>query len=127
MRYISDKDKEIIEKSIYLPMLLTVLDKDLKVFNSSTVKLKTPYVEWIEETMIVIQKELAEVKRYMKQQQIKVEKGKTEENFTQYFIVYKGYDEYQKYFNPWLRNRTEELIRYYLYERFQNHKKALLN
>ncbi|GIN88716.1 hypothetical protein J6TS2_51020 [Heyndrickxia sporothermodurans] len=120
MRHIPDKDKSVIQKAIYLPMVLTVLDRDLKVFNNSDVKLKTPYTEWIEETMIVIQKELSEVKRYMKQQKIKVEKGKTEENFTKYYVVYKGYDEHQKYFNPWLRNRSEEIMKYYLYRRFHS-------
>ncbi|GIN86992.1 hypothetical protein J6TS2_33780 [Heyndrickxia sporothermodurans] len=122
MRYIPEKEKDVIEKAIYLPMLLTVLDKDLKVFNKSDVKLKAPYIAWIEETMIDIQKELSVIKRYMKQHQIKVEKVKTEETFTQYLFIYKGYEESHRYFNPRLRNRTEELMRYYLYERFQDSK-----
>ncbi|GIN84804.1 hypothetical protein J6TS2_11900 [Heyndrickxia sporothermodurans] len=122
MRYIPEKEKDVIEKAIYLPMLLTVLDKDLKVFNKSDVKLKAPYIAWIEETMIAIQKELSVIKRYMKQHQIKVEKIKTEETFTQYLFIYKGYEESHRYFNPRLRNRTEELMRYYLYERFQDSK-----
>lgn len=118
MILIPEKDKNIIEKAIYLPMLLTVLDKDIKIFNHIDVKLKPPYIEWIEETMIVIQKELSNVKRYMKQHQIKLEKGKIDETFTQYTLIYKGYEESSNYFNPHLRNRSEELLRYYLYQRF---------
>lgn len=118
MKYIPEKEMEVIEKAIYLPMLLTVLDRDIKIFNNIEVKLKPPYTEWIEETMIVIQKELSKVKRYMKQHQIKVEKGKLDETFTQYTLIYKGYEESRSYFNPHLRNRTEELLRYYLYQRF---------
>ncbi|GIN85771.1 hypothetical protein J6TS2_21570 [Heyndrickxia sporothermodurans] len=90
MRKIPEKDKEVVEKAIYLPMLLIVLNQDLKVINSSTVKVKTPYSEWIEVTMRTIQKELSQIKRYMKQNQIKVEKGKTDETFTQFLFIYKG-------------------------------------
>lgn len=59
----------------------------------------------------------------MKQQRIKVGKIKTKENLTQSLFIYKGYEEYNDYFNPWLRNRTEQLMRSYLYQRFQDHSK----
>ena len=124
MRLIPEKDKDIIEKAIYLPMVIIVLNQDLKIINNSPIKLKTPYLEWIDETIRTVQKELSTVKRYMKQQQIKVEKVKTEESFTQYVFIYKGYEEIHRYFNPRLRNRTEELLKYYLYQRFnENYEK----
>ncbi|KYD11427.1 hypothetical protein B4102_2155 [Heyndrickxia sporothermodurans] len=120
MKIIPDYERKIIEKAIYLPMLLTILDRDLTVINNCGFKLKSPYTEWIESTMKVIQTELGEVKRYMKQHDIKVGKMKTEESFTQYFYIYQGHETYHRYFNPRLRNRSEELLRYYLYERFQD-------
>lgn len=43
-------------------MLLTILDRDIKIINSGAFKLKTPYTDWIDETMKVILKELGEVK-----------------------------------------------------------------
>lgn len=118
MILIPEKDKNIIEKAIYLPMLVIVLNQDLKIINNSPIKLKSPYSEWLEETIRTIQKELSDVKRYMKQNQIKVEKVKTEESFTEYVFIYKGYEDIHRYFNPKLRNRTEELLKYYLYQRF---------
>ncbi len=118
MRIIPEKDQAIIEKAIYLPMVIIVLNQDLKIINDSPIKLKSPYIEWIEKTVITVQKELSDVKRYMKQNQIKVEKMKTEESFTQYAFIYKGYETIHRYFNPRLRNRTEELLKYYLYQRY---------
>ncbi|QQZ08269.1 hypothetical protein [Heyndrickxia vini] len=120
MTKIPENDRNIIEKAIYLPMILIVLNRDLEIINSSPFKLKNPYIEWIEETMKCIQKELASVKRYMKQQQIKVEKIKSDDAFTMYMFLYKGYEEEHNYFNPRLRNRSEELMKYYLFQRFQN-------
>ncbi|KYC97194.1 hypothetical protein B4102_0849 [Heyndrickxia sporothermodurans] len=120
MTKIPENDRNIIEKAIYLPMILIILNRDLEIINNSPFKLKKPYLEWIEETMKCIQKELAGVKRYMKQQQIKVEKIKSDDAFTMYMFLYKGYEEAHNYFNPRLRNRSEELMKYYLFQRFQN-------
>ena len=55
-----------MEKAIYLPMVLIVLNRDLSVVEKSPFKLKKPYLDLIEETMKIIQRELAEVKQYMK-------------------------------------------------------------
>ncbi|MBS4193610.1 hypothetical protein [Lederbergia citri] len=120
MTRIPTGDRDIIEQAIYLPMLLTVLNRDLIVVNTSSFKLKKPYLELIEETMKAIQKDLAEVKRYLHKNNIKVERLKSDDAFTMYMFVYKGYEEEHNYFNPRLRNRTEELLRYYLFERYKN-------
>ncbi|MCJ8005962.1 hypothetical protein ACFFF5_05505 [Lederbergia wuyishanensis] len=120
MTRIPTSDRDIIEQAIYLPMLLTVLNRDLIVVNTSSLKLKKPYLELIEETMKAIQKDLAAVKRYLYKNNIKVERLKSDDAFTMYMFVYKGYEEEHNYFNPRLRNRTEELLRYYLFERFKN-------
>lgn len=119
MTKVPEHDRNVIEQAIYLPMVLTVLNRDLSIINSSPFKLKKPYLEWIEESMKSIQRELSEVKHYMRKQQIKVEKLKSDDTFTTYIFLYKGYEESHNYFNPRLKNRTEELMRYYLYERFK--------
>ncbi|MBU5214545.1 hypothetical protein [Heyndrickxia oleronia] len=120
MKLIPEKDQAVIEKAIYLPMVIIVLNQDLKIINNSQIKFKSAYTEWIEKTIITVQKELSDVKLYMKQNQIKVEKMKTEESFTQYVFIYKGYEDIHRYFNPRLRNRTEELLKYYLFQRFND-------
>lgn len=114
MTRIPEDDRDILEKAIYLPMLLTVLNRDLAVINQSSLKLKQPYLELIEETMKAIQIELIKVKRYMKSNKLQVHEMKRDEAFTMFMFLYKGYEEYHNYFNPRIRNKVQELLTYYL-------------
>src|SRR5690606_1888552 len=113
MTRISTYDRDIIEQAIYLPMLITVLNRDLSVIENSSLKLKKPYQELITATIKTAQKELAVVKRYMQKNNIKVQRLKSDDAFTMYLFLYKGYEEQHNYFNPRLRNRVEELMLYY--------------
>ncbi|MEH7122043.1 hypothetical protein V7127_02240 [Bacillus sp. JJ1773] len=117
MTRIPEEDRNIIEQAIYLPMVLTVLNRDLNVINKSPFKLKQPYLNLIEETMKVIQKELKDVKQYMYKNKLKVEQLKRDEAFTMFIFLYKGYEEQHNYFNPRIRNRVQELLEFYLYRR----------
>lgn len=107
-------DRDIIEQAIYLPMLLTILNRDLLIVQKSPFKLKNPYIELIEGTMKSIQKDLAQAKRYMHKNNIKIERLKSDDAFTMYLFLYKGYEEIHNYFNPRLRNKVEELMRSYM-------------
>ncbi|WP_064092181.1 hypothetical protein [Rossellomorea aquimaris] len=117
MTRIPENDRNILEQAIYLPMVLTILNRDMQIVDSSPFKLKRPYLELIEETMKVIQGELAHVKKYMRVNKMKVERIQSDDAFTMYMFLYKGYEEHHNYFNPRLRNRVEELMRHYLYRR----------
>lgn len=117
MTRIPEKERDLMEKAIYLPMVITVLNRDLNVIDKSPFKLKKPYSVLVEETLKVIQRELAEVKRTMKQKQLKVEEIHRDEAFTMFMFLYKGYEEHHNYFNPRIRNKVQELLEYYLYRR----------
>ncbi len=114
MTQVPSHDRDVIEEVIYLPMLLTLLDKDSKIFEGEPFKIKAPYLEVIEETMIKVQKDLHKAKSYLHKNNIKVERVKSDDAFTMYLFLYKGYEEYHNYFNPALRNRVENLLREYL-------------
>jgi hypothetical protein len=118
MTRIPENDRNILEQAIYLPMVLTILNRDLQIVDNSPFKLKRPYLELIEETMKVIQGELAYVKKYMRVNKMKVERLQSDDAFTMYMFLYKGYEEHHNYFNPRLRNRVEDLMRHYLFRRF---------
>jgi hypothetical protein len=120
MTRIPDGDRDMIEQAIYLPMVLTVLNKDLFLIDQSPFKLKKPYKELIEAAMKVVQMELSEVKKYLRKENIKVEETKRDDTFTMFLFLYKGYEEYHNYFNPRIRNKVEELMMFYLYKRLQN-------
>lgn len=113
MTRIPEKDRDIMEKAFYLPMVLIVLNRDLTIIDRSPFKLKKPYIELIEETMKNVQGELAEVKRYMKLNKMQVVETDRDDAFTMYTFLYKGYEEHHNYFNPRIRNRVQELMACY--------------
>ncbi|RHW43156.1 hypothetical protein D1B31_00305 [Neobacillus notoginsengisoli] len=120
MTRIPEKDRDIMEQAIYLPMVLTVLNRDLTVIEKSPFKLRKPYQELVEETMKVVQKELAGAKSYMKSNQLKVMETKRDDAFTMFLFLYKGYEEYHNYFNPRIRNKVQELMEHYFLGRHQS-------
>ena len=120
MTRIPENDRDIMEQAIYLPMVLIILNRDLTVIDKSPFKLKQPYLDLIEETMKVIQKELKDVKQYMRQQKLKIEQINHDNAFTGFLFLYKGYEEHHNYFNPRIRNKVQELLSFYLFKRFSS-------
>lgn len=120
MTRIPSESMDLLEKAIYYPMLIKVLEKDLSVFKSSPFKLPNPYIELVEHILNLVHKELYYVKRELKKQGMKVQKTKWDDTFTTYLFIYKGYEEYHSYFNPRLRNYVESLLTNYLFKRFDD-------
>lgn len=48
MTRIPEIERDVMEKAIYLPMLLTILNRDLQVIKISNLKLKQPYIDLLE-------------------------------------------------------------------------------
>ncbi|MGD7045231.1 hypothetical protein [Jeotgalibacillus proteolyticus] len=117
MTRIPAEDRDLLENAFYFPMLLTVLERDRQLIEQSSFKLKKPYLEIIEAAMRAVQADLAAVKKKMKMKNMKVVKLGSDEAFTSYLFIYRGYEERHNYFNPRLRNHTENLLRFYLLER----------
>ncbi|SLK42618.1 Uncharacterised protein [Mycobacteroides abscessus subsp. abscessus] len=118
MTRIPEIERDMMEKAIYLPMLLTILNRDLQVIKISNFKLKQPYIELIENTMKAVQSELKNTKNYMYKHAMKIQEVNRDDAFTMFLFIYNGYEEYHNYFNPRLRNKVQELLEYYLYKRF---------
>ncbi|WP_338449097.1 hypothetical protein R4Z09_23225 [Niallia oryzisoli] len=118
MTRIPEYDRNIMEQAIYLPMVLTILNRDLAIVNASPFKLKQPYADLIEETMKAIQNDMKGIKQYMKQQKLKVEQVSHDQAFTGFLFLYQGYEEQHNYFNPRIRNKVQELLSYYLFKRY---------
>ncbi len=101
------------ENGIYFPILITVLENDLKAIKSGLFKLKGPYVHLIEVALRSIRAELKQTNIYLVRNNMKVIKGKNDGTFTEYVFIHGGYEDYRRYLNVRLRNRTEELISVY--------------
>lgn len=119
MTRIPEHDRDMMEQAIYLPMVLIILNRDLTVVEKSPFKLKKPYLELIEETLKAVQTELANVKSYLRKNNLKVQEVKRDDAFTMFLFIYKGYEEQHNYFNPRIRNKVQELMLHYLFKRFK--------
>ncbi|MED5101051.1 hypothetical protein NST77_23300 [Niallia sp. FSL W8-0177] len=117
MSRLSEEERDIFEDAIYLPMLLTVLDRDYKVADATPFKLKQVYLNLIEHTMKKVQKDMRENKTKMYKNKWKLVKGESDEAFTEYNFYFNGYHEVHRYFNHNLRNNTEKLLNHYFLHR----------
>ena len=102
------------EKMIYLPMVLTILERDREIVAKGPFKLKRPYVLIIEQAIKEAQKDLKGTKLFLRERNMKVIRGKHDDTFTEYVFFHGGYEEHRRYLNVRLRNRVEELIGIYL-------------
>ncbi|MED4057209.1 hypothetical protein P4654_24200 [Niallia taxi] len=113
MTKILEEHRVILEHSIYLPLVLSVLEYDRKVTERSPFKIKRVYLNLIEFTMQKVQKDLKAVRDKMRKLNMKTVPGNNDGVFTEYEFYYKGYHEQHRYFNANLRNNTEKLLKYY--------------
>ena len=58
MTKIPAEDRDKLEHAFYLPMLLTILERDRLIVEKSSFKLNRPYLELIEETTKAVQRDL---------------------------------------------------------------------
>lgn len=103
-----------LENEIYLPMIMTILERDRHLIGQVPFKLKTPYLNLIDDTMNHVTADLKETALYLRQKKMKVIRRSTDELFTEYVFVHGGYEDSRRYLNVRLRNRTEELLNQYL-------------
>lgn len=113
-RMIPDEAIPHFENAIYLPMLLTILDRDKEIIEKSPIKLKKPYLNMIEQAINNVQKDMRETSEYLRSNKMKLMKGKTEGIFTEYIFIHHGYEDSRRYLNVRLKNRSEELLALYL-------------
>ncbi|MDV6377020.1 hypothetical protein ORD22_01920 [Sporosarcina sp. GW1-11] len=103
-----------MENYIYLPMLLTILERDRSILQEAPIKLKSPYLHLLDETMNAVTIDLQKTANYLQRRKMKVIRQSTDELFTEYLFLYNGYEDTRRYLNVRLRNRTEELLNQYL-------------
>ena len=116
MTKINYKDRLLMEKAIYYPLLLSVLEYDRKVKEVSNFKIKTVYLNLIENTMNLVQRELKKVNDQLRKGNMKVQRELNDGLFTEYNFYHKGYFEVHRYYNANLRNNTERLLGEFLHK-----------
>ena len=107
---------QMMEQAIFLPMVISILNRDLTQLNQhQPFKLNDPYIQLITSALKEAQKALYELKQHLRKESMKVQQIEHDEGFTTYLFIINGYEEKHKYFNPRIRHRVEELLtRYFL-------------
>lgn len=102
------------ERSIYLPLVLKVLELDRQTVETSAFKLQRPYIKLIDAAIKAVQTDLKETKAYMRENSLKITRDNNDATTTDYTFFYGGYSQLRRYLNVRLRNRTEEQLEMYL-------------
>lgn len=102
------------ENRIYLPLLITILERDREAIERGPFKLRRPYLKLIEGALKLVQAELKETNAYMRRNKMQVIRGNTDATFTVYTFIHGGYEDCRRYLNVRLRNRSEELLEVFL-------------
>jgi len=124
VRFIPSEAIPYFENMIYLPIIITVLEKDRGEIEIGSFKLKKPYVDIIEGALKASRHEMKETNLYLKRNKMKVIKRLNDGTFTEYLFMHDGHEERRKYLNIRLRNRTEELISIYFTKSGEHHTKG---
>ncbi|MDM5297432.1 hypothetical protein QUF51_04640 [Bacillus pumilus] len=118
MTRLSSIQLQMMEQAIFLPMVISILNRDLTHLKEhQTFKLNEPYIQLVSSALKEAQKALYQLKQQLRQEKMKVHQIEHDEGFTTYLFVMNGYEEKHKYFNPRIRHRVEELLtRYFLHQ-----------
>ena len=114
MEQIPPAVRKCFEAAIYLPMLLTVLEKDYALLEHGEFKLKGPYLLLVQETRERVEKDLKKAKAYLREHGLSVVRTGRDDLFTEYQFHYVKATMVRRYSNIRLRNQSERLLEIYL-------------
>lgn len=99
-----------IHRYIVLEMFLKTLERDRD--HTSKLKMKDVFDAWYESKINETFQEFKKLRDFLYKKGCKIEKQKSDDFMTYYFILFRGYDETRSYSNIALRNWvTEEMKR----------------
>ncbi|MBT2573900.1 hypothetical protein J7E26_08035 [Bacillus sp. ISL-51] len=115
MPNIQNSTSDLIERGLFLPMAITILNRDLEALDSCPFKLKQPYKQLISCSLKLAQKDLIDVRKELRKRKIKMYEAERDEAFTLYVCSVNGYEEKHRYFNPRIREQVTTLVEFYLF------------
>ncbi|MBY8912567.1 hypothetical protein KY305_07315 [Bacillus sp. YC2] len=115
MPNIQNGTSDLIERGLFLPMAVTILNRDLETLDSCPFKLKQPYKQLISCSLKLAQKDLIDVRKELRKRKIKMHEAERDEAFTLYVCTVNGYEEKRRYFNPRIREQVTALVEFYLF------------
>lgn len=113
MPSMTTEDYRYFENKIYLPMLITVLERDRETVLKSPFKLGRPYVAIIDKALDIVRADLKATDIYLKRRNMRLASEKLNGGSIEYTYIYMGYEERYKFTSDELRDKTEKLMSEY--------------
>ena len=111
MRYLSKYQGEIASRYLFVDLALATIDVDLKRLNDHGIfKINEVYINLLHKLQVIGIEERRELKKLLKQEDIKIVLTAKREVFTEYTIYCKGKEEIKNYFNYHIRNKVRDTM-----------------
>ena len=108
---ITKDEHEIIHQYIILTITRKALEYDLKQINSSPLKLEQIYIELLKKVLDHLSQELAIIKRFMKQRELKITLKSNDGLFSNYSYYCRGYEGKSSCLNIHLKNQVIQYLK----------------
>ncbi|MDF2556876.1 MAG: hypothetical protein K0R71_704 [Bacillales bacterium] len=118
---LTSEERDQLEQGIYLPMILSLLERNKKLAEFHF-KISEPFVAFFDSISKDVQAKLHEVHRYMKRHRMKVSEVERDDLFTIYSFQVRGYEERHSYFNFHMRNEVQRQLTMFLLEKEQSNE-----
>lgn len=114
MSAITTEDYRYFESGIFLPMLITILERDIELINKQPFKLRRPYIAIVEKMLAMIRKDLKQTEVYLLRRNMRLVIGKPDaDKITECTFISGGIEERRKYTSEEFRSKSEELVSEY--------------
>lgn len=114
MPSISTEDIRYYENKIYLPLLITLFERDREAIVKLPFKLSRPYLAKVESALQRVHSDLKITDIYLKRHNMQLIIENSSKESSEYAFIHGGYEERKRYTSVELRKRTEELMLDYL-------------
>ena len=115
MRNITREEYEIASRYLFVDLTLSTIEVDLKNLHENDLfKIKEVYINLLEKLQVIGTEERRNLKKLLKQEDIKLVLTDKRDTFTEYTIYCKGKEEVKSYWNYHIRNRVRDIMNEWL-------------
>ncbi len=112
--YMTDDERELVFRFIFLPLVRKVFERDLKIIRQAGFKFPDLYSEYINKKLIEVSQEIGTIKQAMVKTQLKVYEEERDDKGVTYLAVCRGYEERINFASHVIRSYVSEFMREYI-------------
>ena len=113
MPKIQDRDLVHLENTLYLPMVIKVLEKDIERINELPFKFNRPYLKIVEDALKKVKQDLKAAEVYLTRNHMRMERVEFNHEYSIYMYGSGGIEERHRILNKQIKLKCEEIIHSY--------------